>query len=721
MKLKTPDEMREAAQRFKEGETTGFNDIYRLSYKYLFVCVMHIVHDEETAQDMLQETYMEISRNIQQLKSADDFLGWASTIANRKCFAYLKKKTDLLLPEDEDESQTGFFEEIADNEAFIPETILQDREKQRLIKDIIDNLPEMQRLCIIAYYYNEEKQEEIAQELGIPVNTVKSHLNRAKTRIKDEVIELDEKKGTRLYSLAPFMLLLFAKEVDACEIGIPQNPELLSSKEIKGRSKGAKMTVKSKVVIGLASTIIGAAALVTIIINGISSDSEKVEESIQQVEEKVTESEDVQQPIQEKVEEAASIETTAIQTTTIQEEQPMEEEGLLVELMTLDASESFAMSKGGVIPLTQNGLWGAINFAQEQVVPFEYSGIYRAPDEYGNFVLMNETDTDTVYYLFDAKGNLICQGTDEISSSGGMYFVIKRQGDSEIGAVEYYKMDGTPVLQVPCEVTALKGNGFYNGVATVYSAQQDITGEAPQIGSLSTNGQITWRTDETYEALSEEERQNGVYIPMSPMNTANNGYYITNNPYLEGGYIKIYTQQGELFGDFNLVNCIPDSERGIVYSTNNYNEEIQWRSFYHDGSYFYHYGSKMVLIVGNKNVLIDFSLYPGISAENADNRIVTAVFDTIIMSDFRYWLIQSGNQWGYIDHSGKEIAQYQDASGFENGYALMKDNGTVYLINEELEPIQELGEADSIFVNADLFCLRQGDKLVLYCMRSLIS
>lgn len=222
--MKTPIGLQLVVSGYQKGNKEAFNHIYEQSYKYLHTCVIHVVKDEDTAMDMLQETYLEISKSISQLKSSEDFLSWAAMIANRKCFAYLKKQKNIVLVdenslgEDSEDNKGDYFENIADNEELIPETVLQDREKQRLIKEIIDGLNDMQRLCVICFYYNEQKQEEIAEELGIPVNTVKSHLNRAKAKIKEAVVELDVKKGTRLYSFAPFMALLFREEVQACAL-----------------------------------------------------------------------------------------------------------------------------------------------------------------------------------------------------------------------------------------------------------------------------------------------------------------------------------------------------------------------------------------------------------------------------------------------------------------------------------------------------------------------
>ena len=215
--MDTSIELQNAVESFSNGKKESFNQIYELSYRYLHTCVIHVVKDEDAAMDVLQDTYLEVSKSIVQLKNKEGFLNWTATIANRKCYAYLRNQKDTLLYIDkEDEETDDFFENIADNEEYIPETVLQNREKQRLIREIIYGLTDIQRLCVIGFYYNEQKQDEIADELGIPVNTVKSHLNRAKAKIKDAVVELDEKKGTRLYSMAPFMLLFFKEEVKAC-------------------------------------------------------------------------------------------------------------------------------------------------------------------------------------------------------------------------------------------------------------------------------------------------------------------------------------------------------------------------------------------------------------------------------------------------------------------------------------------------------------------------
>ena len=124
------------------------------------------------------------------------------------------------------DEEDGTFENLSDTDMIIPENVMQDREKQRLVREIIDtSLTEMQKLCIIAYYFQEQKQSEIAKELGIPENTVKTNLSRAKQKIRDGVLDLEKNEGTRLYSVAPLLLLLFKEDVKEAAV-----PDAVSAK-----------------------------------------------------------------------------------------------------------------------------------------------------------------------------------------------------------------------------------------------------------------------------------------------------------------------------------------------------------------------------------------------------------------------------------------------------------------------------------------------------------
>lgn len=72
-------------------------------------------------------------------------------------------------------------------------------ETKRLMKEILDGLPEDQKLCVLMYYYEELSVSDIADALGCSTGTVKSRLNYARKKIRNDVEEL-ERKGTKLYT-----------------------------------------------------------------------------------------------------------------------------------------------------------------------------------------------------------------------------------------------------------------------------------------------------------------------------------------------------------------------------------------------------------------------------------------------------------------------------------------------------------------------------------------
>lgn len=211
--------LKQAVIEYRAGRQEAFTRLYEESSRYIYASIYKVMGGNDNIQDVvcdiMQDTYVEISRSISQLEDVDRFLSWAGTIASRKCYAWLKKNKRYVLLQEEDKT----FENLADDDRFIPEEVMQDREKQRLIREIIYNqLTDIQKLCIVAFYYNEQKLSEIAQEVGIPENTVKTNLSRARAKIKEGVVGLEKKQGIKLYSLAPLLLFMFKEDVSACMV-----------------------------------------------------------------------------------------------------------------------------------------------------------------------------------------------------------------------------------------------------------------------------------------------------------------------------------------------------------------------------------------------------------------------------------------------------------------------------------------------------------------------
>ena len=211
--------LRQAVKDYKNGKAESSEILYRESEKYIYTCIYKVMSGNNNAMDIteeiMQETFLEIFLSISQLENEDKFLSWAGTIANRKCFAYIKKNKKYVLLNEEDDT----FENLSDSDDIIPEEVMQNLEKRKLVRKIIDTqLTEVQKICIYEYYYNDRKQTEIAELYEMPLNTVKTNLSRAKAKIEEGVLDLEKRDGIRLHSFAPFFVLLFTEDVMAATV-----------------------------------------------------------------------------------------------------------------------------------------------------------------------------------------------------------------------------------------------------------------------------------------------------------------------------------------------------------------------------------------------------------------------------------------------------------------------------------------------------------------------
>ena len=213
------DSLTSAVVRFQSGDSAAFDTIYNESKKYIYYTILKTTGNKDVADDILQETYIDVYRSLDKLQSPAAFKGWAARIAQHKISRYYQKKSpELFSTEEEMDDTVGELTE--DDMSALPEDAMVNKEVQRLISEIIDELPENQKSTIVSFYYNQMSIPEIAESMGVPENTVKTYLFRGKKKIKDGVLDIEKKHGTKLYALplAGLLGLLFAEEAKAAVV-----------------------------------------------------------------------------------------------------------------------------------------------------------------------------------------------------------------------------------------------------------------------------------------------------------------------------------------------------------------------------------------------------------------------------------------------------------------------------------------------------------------------
>ena len=736
--MKTTIELSDKVKEFiKTGNADLFTGIYEESYGYLHTCAIHVMKNEDEAQDILQDAYIEIFRNLSSLKDPDSFLGWAATITNRKSFAALKKDRDILVDErvDDEGNVSDFFDNIKDDEAFIPENILDNEESCRLIRQIVDGLNEAQRLCVISYFFNEKKQDEIAEEFGMPLNTVKSHLNRAKARIKEAVVDMEKNKGTKLYAIAPFMLLLFAKEAKACDV--PPLPEALSKaveESIRATGKAGQVTGatakkaagvmagKNIVITGIA-LLVAAGVIRAVVINSNHKGQNVVDEAVA-VHEDESDKENA-------ISEVATDNTQSNEQANVEIEQELATTDMISEdiqktaELLLDCSEyeSIGFAYGGVIPVQKNGLWGAVNYEGEEVVPIRYSNFFRAPDNEGLFILQDGNGT---YYLFNADGELLYQGADEVMASGSFYAVMTGNidGDWQKSLVKYYDLNGNEVAQTDRFDSADLLYGSCEDGITVYEnyESEEENHALEKIGILRSSGNIDWlgtlydgkiiQTADGKDVETAADAQSmRVRLTQCPVSGVNNGYFLMFARSTPDFGVELYSTDLEKIGSLDCVKLVGNGDN-LSSNESSFNEENWFRSYFLDGAGRVNYGSKVVASIDGRDYLLDISKV-GENNSNLSEALICS-YDGIYMSDSELWLVNKGDEWGYIDQSGRELSMFEDASSFVNGCALIRENGEAILIDEQMNKLQVLGEATSVSADGEMLMIRNDGQILLY-------
>ncbi len=163
------------------GSQKAYNKLMELYFDSIRYEIQQRVNDEELAKDLAMES---MSKALMQLDSYEPiytFSTWLKRVAVNHTIDYLRKrKLDTTSIDDMIVSEDGEIAVQVGGEDYSPEEIMVREEKANIVRQYINRLKDVYRSLIELRYFNELSYEEIAQELAIPVGTVKARLHRAK-------------------------------------------------------------------------------------------------------------------------------------------------------------------------------------------------------------------------------------------------------------------------------------------------------------------------------------------------------------------------------------------------------------------------------------------------------------------------------------------------------------------------------------------------------------
>ncbi len=151
-------------------------ELYKLLSPKMYSICCQYASDSEEARDFLQEGFIKVFEKIKSYRSEGSFEGWVRKIMINTALQLLRKKKMTF------KASETITEDVSIE---IPDIQL-DFEQEDLLK-MVHNLPVNQRVIFNLYAIEGYNHTDIAKMTGIPENTSKSHLHRARVALKEMI------------------------------------------------------------------------------------------------------------------------------------------------------------------------------------------------------------------------------------------------------------------------------------------------------------------------------------------------------------------------------------------------------------------------------------------------------------------------------------------------------------------------------------------------------
>lgn len=176
-----------------KGDQRAFKMLMDKYQKPLYFHVLKMVKEHEQVEDLVQEAFMKAFNNIQSYNTNYAFSTWLYRITTNHTIDYLRKRK-LKTTSIHDPVKTRDGEvEIQISSHFETDRNIIRKERKEIIHDAINSLPEKYRQVIEMRHLDEMSYDEIADELNLPLGTVKAHIFRAREMLYKALIDKKEK------------------------------------------------------------------------------------------------------------------------------------------------------------------------------------------------------------------------------------------------------------------------------------------------------------------------------------------------------------------------------------------------------------------------------------------------------------------------------------------------------------------------------------------------
>jgi RNA polymerase sigma-70 factor, ECF subfamily len=164
-----------------EGDRRALETLYMRHHARLYRLLLRRIGRESVAEELVNEVFLEVWRNAHRFEAKARVATWLIAIARYKALSELRRHTETQL----DDCVAAAIEDPADG----PATTVERQNRRVILHRCLAKLSPQHREVIHLVYYQEKKIEEVARFIGAPINTIKTRIFYARSRMAQLLAE----------------------------------------------------------------------------------------------------------------------------------------------------------------------------------------------------------------------------------------------------------------------------------------------------------------------------------------------------------------------------------------------------------------------------------------------------------------------------------------------------------------------------------------------------
>ena len=161
-------------EKARSGHEDSFAELIDLYKNYIFAIILNFIKDYNEVENIAQEVCLQIYISLPSYNQ-QNFKGWIGRIATNKSIDWLRKKKAKFRDE---ALEDDYLEVLSADHQDNPEILLIEKERRERLRQLIRSIPDIYRIPLEKFYFQDKSYERIAEEEGVAIKTIASRLYR---------------------------------------------------------------------------------------------------------------------------------------------------------------------------------------------------------------------------------------------------------------------------------------------------------------------------------------------------------------------------------------------------------------------------------------------------------------------------------------------------------------------------------------------------------------